>query len=219
MNAPLKWSDILLEGGFTTHEVARLLGRSTAEVRSWLTGKNPIIARDYDELNGHHVMSFPALVEARAISYFVENGVPRHALRDTMKGLRAKGERHPLARDKSFVTDGFRLIEIEGDRLINLANDVYAHVDLMRPALAGRVIFEHGRAATFYPDPETPLVRIDPRHAVGKPVVVDQGRVVATSALATTAEDEGVDEAADWYGVSHAAAEQALRFEQARAVR
>lgn len=219
MNAPLKWSDILMEGGFTTSEVARLLGRGTSEIRSWLSGKHPIIARDYDDLNGHHVMSFQALVEARAVSYFLENGVSRGALRETMKGLRSKGERHPLARDKSFVTDGFRLIEVEGDKLINLANDVYAHADLMRPALAGRVIFEHGRAATFFPDPATPLVRIDPRHAVGKPVVIDQGRIVAASALAATAEDEGVEEAADWYGVSSAAAAQALQFEQAHAVR
>lgn len=219
MNAPLRWSDILHDGGFTTQEVARLLGRSTAEVRGWLRGREPIIARDYEDLNGHHVVSFAALVEARAVAYFLENGVSRRALRATMSRLRSRGERHPLARDKNFVTDGFRLIEVDGDALINLANDVYAHGELMRPALAGRVVFEHGRAATFYPDPDNPLVRIDPRHAVGKPVVVDGGRVVATSALAATAEDEGVEEAADWFGVSNDAAQQALRFEQARSTR
>ena len=37
---------------------------------------------------------------------------------------RQRGERHPLARDKGFVTDGFRLFETDGERLINLANDV-----------------------------------------------------------------------------------------------
>ncbi len=219
MNAPLRWSDILLDGGFTTQEVARLLGRRTAEVSSWLAGKTPIIARDYDDLNGHHVMSFAALVEARAVSYFLENGVSRKSLRETMQRMRAAGERHPLARDKNFVSDGFRLLEVDGDTLVNLANDVYAHGELMRPALAGRVVFEHGRAATFFPDPETPLVRIDPRHAVGKPVVVDRGRVVSTSALAATAEDEGVEEAADWFGVSPEAASQAMRFEQAHSAR
>lgn len=218
MNAPLKWSDILLDGGFTTREVARLLGRKTSDVASWLTGREPIIARDYDDLNGHHVLSFAALVEARAISYFLENGVSRKSLRETMRSLRAKGERHPLARDKDFVTDGFRMIEVVGDQLINLANDVYAHGELMRPALAGRVKYEHGRAATFYPDPDlAPMVRIDPRHAVGRPVVIDQGRVVAVSALAASAEDEGPVRAADWFGVSPDAARQALAFEKAHA--
>lgn len=218
MNAPLKWSDILLDGGFTTQEVARLLGRKTSEVASWLSGPEPIIARDYDDLNGHRVLSFAALVEARAVAYFLENGVAKRALRETMKSLRAKGELHPLARDKDYVTDGFRMIEVDGSKLINLANDVYAHEELMKPALAGKVVFEHGRAATFYPDPDlAPLVQIDPRHAVGKPVVIDRGRVVATAALAASAEDEGIDGAADWFGVSHAAATQALAFEKAHA--
>ena len=215
MNAPLRWSDILHDGGFTTNQVATLLGRKASEVASWLAGKNPIIARDYDDLNGRHIMSFAALVEARAIAYLLEEGMARQKIRGLMVRLRSKGDRHPLAHDKDFVTDGFRAFEIEDGRLIGLINDVYADTELMRPALAGKVKFEHGRAMTFYPDPATPLVRIDPRHAVGKPVIVDMGRVVATSALAASAEDEGVDEAASWFGVSPEAARQAAAFEQA----
>lgn len=215
MNAPLKWSDILFDGGFTTSQVANLLGLRPTEVASWLRGKTPLIAKDYDDLNGRHVMSFAALVEARAVHYFLENGVSRRTLREAMKRMRSSGERHPLARDKRFVTDGFRPFEDDGEQLIGLTNDVYASKELLKPALAGRVVFEHGRAQTFFPDPETPLVRIDPRHAVGRPVVVDKGRIVSTTALAAAVEDEGVKEAAEWFGVSSEAARQAQAYEQA----
>lgn len=215
VNAPLKWSDILHDGGFTTTQVAALLDVKSSDVASWLRGAVPLIAQDYADLNGRHVMSFAGLVEARAVHYFLTNGVKRPILRAAMQRMRDAGERHPLARDKKFVTDGFRPFEDQGNVLVGLANDVYASKELLKPALAGRVVFEHGKAQTFYPDAETPLVRIDPRHAVGRPVVVDSGRVVATSALAATAIDEGVSEAADWFGVSEEAARQAVAFEEA----
>lgn len=218
MNAPLQWADILQDGGFTTTQVAALLDVRPADVSAWLRGPIPLIARDYEDMNGRHIMSFAALVEARALNYFLSSGVKRAILREAMQRMRDAGERHPLARDKRFVTDGFRPFEDKGTVLVGLTNDVYANKELMKPALAGRVVFEHGRAQTFYPDADTPLVRIDPRHAVGRPVVVDSGRIVATSALAASATDEGIEEAADWFGVSAEAVRQAQAFEQAHPI-
>ena len=155
-------------------------------------------------------------VEARAISYFIDEKVPRARLREIMHELRKRtGSRHPLAADKKFVTDGFRSFEQDGEKLINLANDVYAEPTLMKPALHGHVVFDQGQPLYLQPDPtDLPLVRIDPRHAFGKPIVVDRGRAVTTAALAASAEVEGPDRAAEWYGVTPTAAKQAAEYER-----
>lgn len=216
MNAPLRWQDIARDGGFTTSDVGRLLARKPSEIGAWLRGEPPIIRCDYEPLNGRPLLSFAALVEARAIAHFIDEGVKPSKLRRVMEEFRRQRcERHPLARDIAFVTDGFRLFEADGERLINLANDVYAEPRLMKPALKGHVVFEHGQAAYLQPDPiAAPLVRISPRHAFGKPVVIQGRIVVTTAALAEAVADEGVEEAAGWYGVTAEAAEQALKYER-----
>ena len=216
MNAPLQIKDIARIGGFTTSEVGRLLGRNPTEIGSWLRGSRPLIAPDYEPINGRLILSFPALVEARAISYFLGEGVSRAKLREIMHELRQRiGNRHPLAADKKLVTDGFRPFEQVGETLINLANDVYAEPTLMTPALHGHVVFDQGTPLYLQPEPlDLPLVRIDPRHAFGKPVVVDKVRAVTTAALAATAEHEGLEQAAEWYGVTAAAAIQAAEYER-----
>lgn len=216
MNAHMAWTEIARTGAFTTAQVARLIGRPPVEVASWLRGARPLILSDFDPINGHLVVSFEALIEARAISHFIAEGFSKRKLRGILAELRRKtGDRHPLARDRAFVTEGFRLIERSDEgRLINLANDCYLEPELMRPALKGHVQFDGGRAAWLQPDPENlPLIRIDPRRAFGRPVLVDRGRSVPTTALAVTAEEEGRAAAADWYEVSEAGVDQAVEFE------
>jgi uncharacterized protein (DUF433 family) len=218
MNAPLNWSDIAQSGGFTTTDVARLIGRPAASVSAWLRGSPPIIEADYEPLNGRPLLSFDALVEARAISHMLgEIKAPK--LRRIMRDFRAStGLRHPLAKDQKFVSDGFRLFEVENDRLINVVNQVYAEPTLTLPLLKGRVVYDNGTARYFMPDPKKlPLVRIDPRHAFGKPVVVDSGRVVTTSAVADSAELEGAKETAEWFGIGKEAVRQAVEFEKRQA--
>jgi hypothetical protein len=215
LNALLPWKDIVSEGGFTTVDAARLIGQPAEKIAAWLRGTPPIVLPDFEPINGRIVMSFEALIEARAIAHFVDQGVKPSRLRTIMNEVRkTTGHRHPLARDLRTVTDGFRVFEKDGDRLINLANDVYAHPTIMAPALKGRVEFAGGKAAFLVPEPEkAPLVRIDPRHAFGRPVIFDSGRIVTTSALAASVEVEGLEDAAEWFGVSPEAARQAQEYE------
>ena len=216
MNAPLAWTEIARTGAFSTAQVARLIGRSPVEVASWLRGARPLILSDFDMINGHMIISFEALIEARAISHFIDEGFSKRKLRGILSDLRLKtANRHPLARDLSFVTDGFRMIERSDEgHLINLANDCYLEPELMRPALKGRVEFVAGKAAWLQPDPiDLPLIRIDPSKAFGRPVLVDSGRAVPTTAIATAAEDEGRAAAASWYEVSEEGVDQAVEFE------
>jgi uncharacterized protein (DUF433 family) len=218
MNAPLNWLDIATSGGFTTSDVARLIGRPATTVASWLRGKPPIIEADYEPLNGRPLLSFEALVEARAISHLLGEIKKAKLARIMCEFRKVTGERHPLSKDQKFVTDGFRLFEIDDDRLVNVVNQVYAEPTLMRPLLKGRVVYDNGAARYFMPDPKKlPLVRVDPRHAFGKPVVIDAGRAVTTSAIAASVETEGLAETAEWYGISKPAVRQAVEFERRQA--
>ena len=216
MHRTLPWSTMLEAGAFSTVQAARLTGRRPSEIATWLRGTNPVFLPDYEPVNGRTVLSFEGLIEARVIGYFNDHDVPLKTLRSVMVRLRDKERvRHPLARDLKFVTDGFRAIEVADGKLINLANDVYAPPELLRPALAGRVVFEGGRTAMLYPEPErSPLIVIDPKIAFGRPVVLENGKAVSTSALAASVEVEGLEEAADWFGVSPDAARQALDYEK-----
>lgn len=218
MNAPLNWSEIARTGGFSTSDVARLVHVPAATITEWLKGAFPVILSDYEPLNGRLLMSFDALIEARAIAYFAHQ-LPVAKLRQIMRQFReVTGEAHPLAKDQKFVTDGFRLLEKDGEKYVNVVNQVYAEPTLTDPLVKGKVIYDNGAARYFMPDPlHLPLVRVDPRFAFGKPVIIDNGHVVTTAALAESAAEEGVAEAADWFEVSIAAVRQAQQFQQRQA--
>lgn len=215
MNAPLNWSEIARAGGFSTSDVARLIHVPAATIASWLKGATPVIQPDYEPLNGRLLMSFDALIEARIIAHLTKEGLSVAKLRRIMQAFReTTGEPHPLSKDQKFVTDGFRVFEKEDEKYVNVVNQVYAEPTLTDPLVRGKVIYDGGAARRFFPDPsKLPLVCIDPRLAFGKPVVIENERVVTTTALADSAEEEGVDEAADWFEVSKNAVEQALQFQ------
>jgi hypothetical protein len=216
LNALLPWKDIANEGGFTTTAAARLLGLPAIKLASWLRGNPPMISPDFPPIEGRPVMSFHALIEARAIAHFLTQGMTPQKMRAIMQEFRRlSGERHPLARDKQLVTDGFRMFERDGDKLINIANDVYAEPTILEPLVKGKVEYDGGRAAFLLPEPIiAPMVRIDPKWAFGRPVIFDNGRYVTTAALAASVDVDGLAEAADWFGVSVEAAEQATRYER-----
>lgn len=216
METPPSWIELGRRGAFTTSQVARLVGVEARDVASWIDGNPPLLEPDYDRVAGRLALSFDALVEARAISYLLREGVKRRRLRQLMKTLRMRySDRHPLARERDLVTDGGTVFELKDERFINLLNDCYASGDIIKPALAGRVIFKGGRAAWLEPYPkDLPLVRVDPRHAFGRPVVVDKGVAVPTETLTTTARQEGIEDAGDWFGVSSEAVHQAVAFEK-----
>lgn len=216
MTAPLSWTDAANSGAFTSSQVARLLGFETASVASWLRGGDPLILSDYEPIEGRQVISFRGFLEARMLAHMISEGVPKRRLREVMVRLRAQtGERHPLAQDRAVVTDGFRIFQSDGDRLINLANDCYAEPQLMKPALRGRVVFQAGKATYYEPDPASlPDVRIDPRVAFGRPIVIEGGKAVPTEKLAEIAEGEGLNEAAAWFEISPKAVHQAVQFEE-----
>lgn len=215
MGEVLSWREIGSAGAFTTSQTARLVRREPSEVARWIRGSDPLIVPDYEPIGGRPILSFEALLEARLISHMLREGVSMRLLRKVSNKLRGRGFRHPFAADQEIVSDGFRLFESKDGRLINLINECYAEPSLMKPALEGRVVFKRGVAKYFEPFPtDFPLVRIDPRLAFGRPVVLDGSSAAPTAKIAEAAGFEGVEAAADWYLISIEAVRQAAAFEQ-----
>lgn len=216
VQTPTNWIELGRRGAFTTTQVAVLLGVEPSRVASWLTGNPPLIISDLPSVAGRIALSFDGLVEARAINYLLAEGVSRRRLAMAMKAMRQRWhDPHPLARERKLTTDGASVLELDGEKIVDLLTDAYLHPEVLRPALAGRVVFKSGRAAWLEPYPdELPLVRIDPARAFGRPVVVEQSTTVPTETLAASAEVDGVAETADWFSVSEVAVTQAVAFEQ-----
>lgn len=216
MHTPSNWIELGRRGAFTTTQVAVLLGVEPSRVASWLSGSPPLISTDLPTVAGRLALSFDGLVEARAVNYLLAEGVSRRKLAKAMKAMRQRwSDPHPLARERQLTTDGASVLELKGEKIVDLLTDAYLHPEILRPALSGRVVFESGRAAWLEPYPtEMPLVRIDPARAFGRPVIVEDAAAVPTETLATSAEVDGVGEAADWFGVSEAAVNQAITFER-----
>lgn len=216
MQTPDAWIELGRRGAFTTSQVARLIGVTADQVASWLSGHPPLIESDLPQIAGRLAVSFDGLVEARAIAYLLREGIPRRKLALAMQAMRGRwSDPHPLARERAIITDGAAVLEVDGDRIIDLLHDAYMLPETLQSGLAGRVIFKSGRAAWLEPYPgDLPLVRIDPARAFGRPVVVEQSCTVPTATLADAAKLEGRSEAADWYGVSEEAVSQAVKFEE-----
>ena len=216
VHTPTDWIELGRRGAFTTTQVAVLLGVEPSRVASWLSGNPPLIETDLPSVAGRLALSFDGLIEARAINYLLAEGVSRRRLAKAMKAMRQRwGDPHPLARERQLTTDGASVLELHGEKIIDLLTDAYLHPETLRPALAGRVFFKSGRAAWLEPYPqEMPLVRIDPARAFGRPVVVEQTTAVPTETLAMSAKVDGLEEAADWFGVSETAVSQAVAFEK-----
>lgn len=216
MKTPETWIELGRRGAFTTSQVGKLIGVEPIKVASWLSGQPPLIQADFPNVAGRVAVSFDGLVEARAIAYLINEGIPRRNLAKAMQAMRKRwSDPHPLARERSIVTDGTAVLEIVGERIVDLLHEAYVLEEALKPGLAGRVIFRSGRAAWLEPFPsDLPLVRIDPSRAFGRPVVVDNNVTVPTETLSEAARVEGADEAADWFGVSSDAVNQAAAFEK-----
>lgn len=216
MKTPKAWIELGRRGAFTTSQVGRLIGVDPEKLATWLSGHPPLIDSDLPNVAGRLALSFDGLVEARAVAYLLKGGISRRKLAKAMEAMRKRyKDPHPLARERSIITDGAAVLEIDGHNIIDLLSDSYLLAATILPGLSGRVVFRSGRAAWLEPFPEDlPLVRIDPGRAFGRPVVVESKVAVPTGVLSEAARVEGVEDAADWFGVTTDAVDQAVEFEE-----
>ena len=162
-------------------------------------------------------LSFDGLIEARAVKHLLAQGISKRKLSAVCAAMRKRfNEAHPLAHERSLITDGAALLECEADnKFVDLLSETYVMPDIIRPSLHGKVEFRSGRAAWLEPFPmDLPLVRIDPSRAFGRPVIVEGNVAVPTATLNDAATNEGIVGAADWFGVSGEAVRQAVGYER-----
>jgi uncharacterized protein (DUF433 family) len=210
------WIDLGRRGAFTTAQVGRLVGATSDEVSTWVSGKTPIIVSGLPMVAGRIALTFDALVEARAVAYLLKEGITRRRLRLVMSELRRRlCETNPLSLQKTILTDGAVVFEEIDGTLVDLLNNAYVLDGIVQHGLSGRVKFISGRAAWLEPYPlDLPLVRIDPKRAFGRPIIAEAGTYTPIASLADAARLEGSLEAADWFGVTEEAVRQAVVFEQ-----
>lgn len=215
------------QGLYTVPEVSRLIAVPAARIRRYVCGYSygrnaerrasaAIFKADYRATGEGIVLSFRDMIEVRFIEAFRRHGVGcREIRRASAVAARRWHVAHPFSA-KRFRTDGREVFEEilkggEEDELIHLAKEQRVFYKVIEPTLHG-LVFEENAACCWFPlGPKEPVV-IDPRRALGKPIVARSG--VPTALLAAAAATFPSPKAvADWYGVEVAEVEAAVKFE------
>ena len=163
-------------------------------------------------------MPFLALVEARFVARFRKHGLSLQTVRKVARKLRDAYElEHPFA-ERRFRTDGRKVMMEEAAddgerRLIDIMTDEFGFPSVIEPSLFDTVVYIDDIAASLRPFDEFPNVIIDPRFALGRPVVAPGHIPTETLAAAFLAEGE-IDAVAEWYGTNRDSVTQAVAFEQ-----
>ena len=173
-------TDPLLQGFYTVPEAARLLRiGNTQRIYRWLGRENPVIARDFEPLEGSQELSFWDLFEVRFVETFRAQGLSLQYLRKV--AARARDEfktRHPFALSTArYLTDRKRIFEVTaeeaGEKTIAMFSSQYEMYDVIEQILAKGVEFNPKSllAEEWPPIADCPRVIINPRYAYGQPVV------------------------------------------------
>ena len=220
----MEWQAAVREGVYPAAFAAKLTDTTSARVASWFRTRDkshlaPAIVTPFQPLAGQLVMPFLALVEARFVARFRTHGLSLQTIRKVAKKLRHKHSLdHPFATERRFRTDGKRIMMEEAAddgerRLLDLMTDEWAFPDVVEPSLFASVVYVDDLAVRMKPFPEFSSIIIDPRLALGRPVV-DPGYVPTDTLAAAYLAEGDVEAVADWYGTTPAAVTQALGFEQ-----
>lgn len=220
----MDWRAAVREGVYPVSFAAKLTNTTNSRVASWFRSTAgstlpPAIMTHFTPVAGQIVMPFLGLVEARFVAHFRKHGLSLQTIRKTARKLREKHDLdHPFATERRFRTDGKKIMQEEAAddgerRLLDILTDEWAFPDVVEPSLFESVVYIDDLAVSMHPLPEFPHIIVDPKYALGRPVV--QPGFVPTDTIAAAYLAEGdVDELADWFGTEPAAITQAVGFEQ-----
>jgi uncharacterized protein (DUF433 family) len=220
----MDWRKAVREGVYPVAFAAKLTETTNARVASWFRTRDgsrlaPAILTPFEPVAGQVVMPFLALVEARFVARFRKHGLSLQTIRKVARKLREKhGLEHPFATERRFRTDGKRIMMEEAAddgerRLLDIMTDEWAFPNVIEPSLFKSVVYVDDLAVRMNPFPEFPNVVVDPRFALGRPIV-EPGHVPTDTLAAAYLAEGDVDAVAEWYGTDPAAVTQAVGFEQ-----
>lgn len=204
--------------------VARLLKEKPRVVQSWLDGyansnASPIIQRQLPQFGGHTVFGFLDLIEARFIKHFVDSGLSPQSIRKVANKLRDKyRENHPFATKSRFRTDGRRIfmevVETKEERIVvDLMTDNFVMAPMIERSLFETILYADDLAYRWHPVDELPRIVLDPKIALGKPVV--EGKWTTTRAVYNSFIVDGqYADTADEFNLDEESVRQAVEFER-----
>jgi uncharacterized protein (DUF433 family) len=221
--ARIDWRAALREGAYPASFAAKIADTTRAAVSLWLRPSDggrlpPAILTPFDRIHGQPILSFLALVETRFVSRFRRHGLSLQTIRQAARKLRETyALDHPFA-NRRFQTDGKRVMMefAAGDgerRLIDIMTDQFGFPSVIEPSLFATIVYVDDIATRFRPFDEFPNVVIDPRYALGRPVV-EPGRIPTETLSAAFLAEGDVDAVADWFATDRDAVTQAVAFEQ-----
>ncbi len=223
MRAVINPEDSLTGGFYTLSEAARLLGvDSTQRVVRWISGKEPIILRQYQKIGREHELGFLDLLEIRFVEHFRRQKISLQSLRIASKNARRELKMaHPFATSNvKFQTDR-KAVFLEaaketGDRFfLNLMTNQVEIYEAIEQILAKDLEFNtEGIAKLWRPARnDAPNVVVSPYFAFGQPVI--SKKRVPTAALFRLWKAEGGDKNAvsEWFGIEPGFVQEAIEFE------
>lgn len=220
----IDWSCATSTGMYTVPLVAKLLREKQRVVRSWIDGYSnsdatPIIARQWPAISGKTVFGFLDLVEARFIKHFLDLGLSPQAVRKVSSKLRDKyKEQHPFATNNRFRTDGRKIfMEVvetpEERRIIDILTDNFVMGAVVEQSLFDDILYANDLAVRWRPIHRLPRVLLDPKIAIGKPVI-DTIWVPTATLHRSFAISGSIEDVADEFGADEDAVGQAIEFER-----
>jgi uncharacterized protein (DUF433 family) len=215
-------------GLYTVPDAGRLLNEPPTTIRRWAFGYTrrgkyyePPIHTDVPATDGVQLLTFLELVELMFIRGFLEVGLSwtkvRSAALTAARLLHA--ERHPFAMKKWFVDPAgiyLKLGKEHGeDILVEVAGDAQVAIEVALEPYLHQIEFDvSGVALRWYPLGMDRPVVLDPRRALGAPIVDSAG--VPTDAIAEMHRaGETIPGIAAWYGLEEFEVSAALEFEEA----
>jgi uncharacterized protein (DUF433 family) len=219
----MDWRAAMRDGVYPVAFAAKMADATNATVASWFRASNashlpPAIITHFEPVGGQTLMPFLALVEARFVARFRKHGLSLQTIRKVARKLRdAYGLEHPFAK-RRFRTDGRKVMMEEAAddgerRLIDIMTDEFGFPSVIEPSLFDTVVYIDDIAAQLRPFDEFPKVLIDPRFAMGRPVVENGHIPTETLAEAFLAEGD-IDAVAEWFETDRDSVTQAVAFEQ-----
>lgn len=219
----MDWREAVKDGIYPVSFAAKMTEMTNARVASWFRSRTqsamaPAILTPYQPVKGQIVMPFLALVESRFVARFRKHGLSLQTIRKVALKLRQQHDLlHPFATETRFRTDGRKImLQIADDeerRLLDIMTDEWAFPSVLEPSLFDSVVYVDDLAVRLTPFPEFPDIIIDPKYALGRPVV--DKVFVPTRTLASAYLAEGDLEAvAEWFDTAPELVSQAVGFEQ-----
>lgn len=229
---PRKDFRLIGRGIYSMREAHRLTGVPIRRIRRWTRGYHfqsngkrrfspPVVATDIPTGLSPSAITFADLLEVQFLNAFRERGVSWGAIRiASQRAVELLQLRHPFS-SRRFSTDGrtilAELVNEAGDQvLLDLVRNQYELRRLIDRYLHGEIDFgSEDEPVRWWPVRGSNRIVIDPRRALGAPVVNVEG--VPTRVLARAAAvEESIEIVAALFDVEPESVAEAVEFERTR---